>query len=247
MDISIAIIALITGYLLGSISFARLIIRIVAPQADITRVVEPVPNTNEVFVFRSVSATSVRYYAGNKMGCLTSVLDMLKAFLPTLLFRLLFPEMPYFLIAASAVILGHNFPIFHGFKGGRGESPILGSLLAVDPIGLFILNVVGMLTGALVGNLMVMHWTGYILMIPWLWLRTGDPWHLGYILLANGLYWFALVPELKQYIRLIRTNQAPSQEETARFLGMGKRLGRFLDRYSLPALYLRWRKQKKGE
>lgn len=234
-------LAALIGYLLGSISFARLVIRRVAPNADLTQIQEPVPNTDEVFVFRSVSATSVRYYAGNRYGCLVSILDMVKAFVPALALRLLYPQQPYFLVAAAAVIIGHNFPIFHGFKGGRGESPILGGLLAIDPLGVLVVNLVGMFTGALLGNLMLMHWTGYILMLPWLWLRTGDPWHVGYIVLANLLYFSTLIPELGQYIRLMRTNQMPSQEDIGRFLGMGKSLGRFLDTYSLPALYKRWR------
>ena len=241
MDTQIAFLAALVGYLIGSVSFSRIIIRLVAPEADLTNIEEPVPNTDEVFTFRSISATSVRYYAGNRYGCLVSLLDMLKAFTPVLIIRLSYPNQPYFLIAAAAVIIGHNFPVFHAFKGGRGESPILGGLLAIDPLGVLLLNLIGLLTGALVGNLMVMHWTGYLLMIPWLWLRTANPWYLGYILLANILYWSSLVPELGQYIRLIRTHQMPSQEDIGRFLGMGERLGRFLDTYSLRALYKRWR------
>ena len=241
MELKIFILAAVIGYLIGSISFARIIIRLVAPHADLAKVEEPVPNTDEVFVFRSISATSVRHYVGNRYGCLVSILDMAKAFFPVLIFRLIYPQQLYFLVVATAVIVGHNFPIFHAFKGGRGESPIIGSLLAIDPFGVVILNVIGILTGALLGNLMLMHWTGYLLMIPWLWWRTSDPWYVVFILLANLFYWSTLLPELGQYIHLIRTNQMPSQEAIGGFLGMGRGLGRFLDNYSIPALYKSWR------
>jgi hypothetical protein len=151
------------------------------------------------------------------------------------------PEQPYYLIAAAAGLLGHDFPLYYKFKGGRGESPIIGGLLAIDPFGLILTNIAGAILGLLIGHLLILRWGGLILLIPWLWFTTQDPWALGYILLANVIYWYSMTPELGQYARLLKTDLDPSQEEIARFMGMGLGLGRFMDRYSLTG----WLNRKK--
>ena len=120
------------GYLLGSISWARIIAGRVKPEADISRIEEPVPNSEAVFVTDSVSATAVRVHVGTRYGCLTAVLDMLKVALPTLLLRRWQPDKPYHLISALAGAIGHDWPLYYRFKGGRGESVIYGALLVIE-------------------------------------------------------------------------------------------------------------------
>jgi acyl phosphate:glycerol-3-phosphate acyltransferase len=231
-----ALLAVVAGYLLGSISFARIIAHLVAPTADISHVVEPVPRSSDVFQTDSVSATAVRIHVGTRYGCLTAILDMVKVALPTLVLRLWQPEQPYYLIVAAAGLVGHNWPIYHRFQGGRGESSIYGALLVIDPLGVVVTNAVGALLGVVLGQLLVLRWAGMVLMIPWLWLRIGEWAPVLYMVFANAVYWVAMSPELRQFFQLLGKGTDPSQEELAEFLGMGKRLGRFLDRYSAPAL-----------
>jgi hypothetical protein len=69
-------------------------------------------------------------------------------------------------------------------------------------------------------------------MIPWIWFRTHDPAQLAYVLIANALFWFAMLPELRQYFRLRREGKLPDEEEVAEFMGMGK-VYRVVKRYSL--------------
>ncbi len=241
MDWLTAVGAALIGYLAGSLSFARVITRLVKPQADISKVEELVPGTDVTFTTDSVSATAVRIHVGTRYGVLTALLDMAKVFVPVLVLRLWQPEQPYYLIAAAAGLLGHDFPLYYKFKGGRGESPIIGGLLAIDPFGLILTNIAGAILGLLIGHLLILRWGGLILLIPWLWFTTQDPWALGYILLANVIYWYSMTPELGQYARLLKTDLDPSQEEIARFMGMGLGLGRFMDRYSLTG----WLNRKK--
>jgi glycerol-3-phosphate acyltransferase PlsY len=234
--------AAVTGYLLGSISWSRIIARRVAPSKSIEKIEYPVPGTDEVFTSDSVSATAARVHLGTRFGCMTALLDMVKVFLPTLLFKLLFPEWPYYLMSAAAGLIGHDWPLFFRFKGGRGESPILGGLFVIDPIGLIINLAASSVFGIIVGHLLIFRWTWFLTMIPWLWISTHSIWHVGYMVFANIVYWWTISPELIQYAKM---EGSPTQEEIGEFYAMGKGLGRLMDRYSILGLISRLR-QKQG-
>jgi glycerol-3-phosphate acyltransferase PlsY len=234
----------VAGYLIGGISFARLIAVRVIPDRDISKVEEKVPGTEEVFVMDTVSATTMRVHAGTRFGCLTALLDMLKVALPTLVLRALRPEAPDHLFFAAAAVAGHNWPLYYRFKGGRGESPMIGGMLVIDWPGVIITNAIGSLGGFLLGSLLVMRWSWMFLMIGWLWWRTGDPWSTAYASVVVLLYFLALRGELEQYVRLKLGPNPPNQETIGDFLAMGKRMGRFMDRYSLFGLYHRYRSPK---
>ena len=239
MDIIIVLISAGVGYLFGSISSGRLIAKIVAPQADISRIRQDVPGSDEVFESDSISATSVRLNVGTKYGILTAICDMVKVAIPVLALMLLFPGQLYFLIAAATGHVGHNWPLYHRFHGGRGESPIYGALLVIDPLGAVIANVVGMALGMIIGNLLIFRWAGLVLMIPWFLWRTPGWYHVSYMAFVNAIYWISMMPELGQYFEYRKKGIDPSQEELAEFLGMGKGLGRIMDRFSLTALFSR--------
>ena len=238
-----AVLAALIGYLFGSISSARLVTGRVAPGTNITRVEEEIPNSDQKFVIKSVSATNVRVQLGTRYGCLTAILDMLKVALPTLVLRLLYPDQPYYLIAAAMGVLGHDYPVFYRFKGGRGESAIYGGLLVIDLVGVLVNNIGSVLLGWLTGQLLVFRWAALILFIPWMWFTTHDPWHLAYILFVNLIYFTSMIPELSQFFAYLKTGSDLSQEDIDTFLGMGGKLGRFMDRYSLPGLIGRLRKK----
>lgn len=240
MDGGMVLLAAVIGYLFGSLSFARIVTGLRAPGTDISIIREPVPNSSEIFESDSISATAVRIHVGTRYGCLTALLDMAKVALPALAFKIWQPEVPYYLVVAAMGVIGHDWPLYHRFKGGRGESPIVGGVLVIDLVGLVVTNGVGFLLGILVGNLLVLRWAGLVLLIPWMWWRFGDWAHPAYMIFVNVIYWYTMVPELSQYFKLEGV-ASPSQEELGRFLSMGKGLGRFMDRYSLPALWSRLR------
>jgi glycerol-3-phosphate acyltransferase PlsY len=240
MDILISLLAGLIGYLCGSLSSARLVARLFAPGSKLTLIRQPIPNTDIVFESDSVSASMVRMQVGTRYGCLTAILDILKVLLPTLVFRLWQPAAPYFLVAAAAGLVGHDWPLYHRFKGGRGESAIIGGMLVIDPLGLVATNLAGILVGWLAGDVLVLRWTFLILLIPWLWLRTGDPLHLIYAIVINLIYWGKMSPELIQFVKILKVGGLSTQEEVAGDMAMGVRLGRLLDRYGAPSLLRRW-------
>ena len=81
-----------------------------------------------------------------------------------------------------------------------------------------------------------MRWAGLLLMIPWIWFRNHDVAKLTYVLLANALFWFAMLPELRQYIRLRKEGELPDEQQVAEFMGMDS-VYRLVQRFSLVNLF----------
>jgi acyl phosphate:glycerol-3-phosphate acyltransferase len=115
------------GYLIGSIPFGYIIVKLVKG-VDIRTAGSG-----------NIGATNVARVAGLKWGMLCFLLDLDKGFLPTLAILLVHPT----LVGASninmtdglslglSIILGHLFPIYLRFKGGKGVATSLGVFLAL--------------------------------------------------------------------------------------------------------------------
>lgn len=84
---------------------------------------------------RNAGASNVTITLGLKYGVLVGVLDILKGFIPIILLRFIFPdnELLWFIGGLSAVI-GHVFPFYLNFKGGKGTSTFVGVLLGGAPL-----------------------------------------------------------------------------------------------------------------
>jgi glycerol-3-phosphate acyltransferase PlsY len=234
IDLQIALLAAVVGYLLGSISFARVIMGLVAPGETLTGM-EVDAGTGEKFEVETVGGTAVSLKLGAKFGMITALLDILKAAFPALVFKLLYPGMPYYLITATTAMIGHNWPIYYRFKGGRGLSPMYGGFLVADWIGTLITAVAGMLLGLVVfRDVVVSYLLGPLLMIPWLWFRTRDPWHLAFAVILNVIFLLAMIPEIKNYREYKRQgiDMAAAMEATPMGHGikkMANRLGLMRD------------------
>lgn len=230
----IAFATALGGYLIGSVSTARLIYLLSTGSRDYSPFAEPVPHSDEVFESDLISATWVTKKLGKKYGCITSILDMIKVGLPTLAVKLLITGQPWFLLTAICGIAGHNYPIYHGFKGGRGESPLLGSLLVIDWLGLIITNAAASILGWITGSILVLRWGAYVLLILWFWIWFKDLYYVGFMVLANFFYWFSMRNDLKRFNDLKKSQGLNfSEEDVSEFILMGKSMGRFLDKYGL--------------
>ncbi|MFN2227517.1 MAG: glycerol-3-phosphate acyltransferase [Anaerolineae bacterium] len=208
MNLPIALLAMVSGYLLGSISFARLVTRVFAPEQDISRIELEVPGSDARFESDAISATSVRLHLGARYGCLTSILDILKATVPALAFRLWQPEQPYYLLAAGLAAVGHIWPVYYRFRGGRGMSPIMGGMLVVDWPGVVVTNVLGLLSDLAIKSTLVSSGVWLVLMIPWLWIRGYDWPELIYATAMCVLFWTSMIPEWREILRLRHEGQA---------------------------------------
>ena len=109
------------GYLLGSIPFG-LIFTAMAGLGDIRSVGSG-----------NIGATNVLRTGRKDLAFFTTVCDIGKAMLAVVLARYMFNnevEMP--LLAGFCAVLGHNFPIWLWFKGGKGVASTLGMMIATD-------------------------------------------------------------------------------------------------------------------
>jgi acyl-phosphate glycerol 3-phosphate acyltransferase len=121
-------LAALASYLIGAIPFGYLVTYLVKG-IDIRTVGSG-----------NLGATNVGRTLGFRYFVLVFVLDMLKGFLPTLGFPRLvesltgsrLADLP--VLVALAAILGHTFPIYLKFRGGKGVATSVGAVLALDPI-----------------------------------------------------------------------------------------------------------------
>lgn len=233
MQIEWFLVAIGTGYLIGSISFPRIFTRLLSPGTDLTRVQMLDRGTGEYYHLSNVGATTASMALGPKIGGLIGVLDILKAFLPVLAFRLIFADHPYALFTGGAVVIGHIWPLYYRFKGGGGLSPVLGTYLAVDPLGALVTNLIGMILGFFIfREFLVVMMAGVWLMIPWLWLRTGSAGYGLFALLLNSMLVLAVLPDVMRYVRA-RKQGVVSMEAAMDDIPMGKMMNRMMARMGL--------------
>ena len=139
MDLSMTELGLIVAaYLIGSISSAIIVCRLMGL---------PDPRSEGS---NNPGATNVLRIGGKKAAAITLLGDMLKGVLPVAVGHLFDVSTLTFALAALAAFLGHLYPVFFGFKGGKGVATALGTQfglywgigLAVAGIWLFMAKVV---------------------------------------------------------------------------------------------------------
>lgn len=221
MDLETAILAAVIGYLSGSISYAILVTRLVAPGSQLDKIRISIPDSDIQIESASISATTVRAQLGPRYGCLVSILDIAKATVPALIFKLLYPDTSYYLIAAGMTVVGHNWPVFHRFHGGRGLSSILGGMIVVDWIGLLVTNLISSVFGVGLKNRFVMTRGGVLLMIPWLWFVRQDTAAVIYTIAVNAIFWIALIPDTKQMRALKKSGQLKQFQHATQYKAVG--------------------------
>ena len=119
---------ILVSYLFGSIPFGLLLTKIFLKK-DIREIGSG-----------NIGATNV-LRAGNKiLGYSTLVLDILKAVLPILYVKFFMND--YLYISALSIFIGHVFPIWLKFKGGKGVASYLGILCCLDIFTALIFGVV---------------------------------------------------------------------------------------------------------
>jgi len=86
----------------------------------------------------NIGATNVYRVAGKLPGILTLVGDIFKGFLPLLALKLwLHPTPGQLGLAGVLAIVGHCYPVYLRFKGGKGVATALGIFLVLDPVAVF--------------------------------------------------------------------------------------------------------------
>jgi glycerol-3-phosphate acyltransferase PlsY len=110
--------ALALGYLLGSIPFGLILTRL-AGKGDVRKIGSG-----------NIGATNVLRTGSRWLAVLTLVLDCLKATVAIVLAQLLF-GIETGIAAAAGALVGHLYPVWLGFRGGKGVATFLGILIAL--------------------------------------------------------------------------------------------------------------------
>ena len=133
------------------------------------------------------------------------------------------PEHPYFLITAVTGVIGHVWPPFYGFKGGRGISAIFGGVFVIDWLGVFATSLLGMGLGLLLArDMMVAYMAGVWLLIPWMWFRTPNVYYVLYAVAVNIVFLIAMIPEIKKWVRITREGKWSETANVMQLTGMGR-------------------------
>lgn len=115
---------LAAGYLLGSISFAVLLVR--------WRYRKDIRTEGS----GNAGATNVLRVHGRGLAAGVALLDVAKGTAAVLLARLVTADPRYAAAAGFAAILGHVFPLYYGFRGGKGVATAVGVFLALAPLAI---------------------------------------------------------------------------------------------------------------
>lgn len=118
-DIIYVAICLIFGYLFGSLNFAIVYSKLRGD--DIRK-----------YGSGNAGTTNVLRTYGKGPAALVLILDISKGVIAVLISRLIFDNGIYDCAAALGAVLGHNFPLYYGFKGGKGVATSLAVLIALD-------------------------------------------------------------------------------------------------------------------
>ena len=108
----------IASYLMGSIPFGLILTKIF-----LKKDIRDIGSGN-------IGATNVLRTGNKLIGYLTLVLDITKAIIPVIYVKINFPELIY--IASLSAFLGHVFPIWLKFKGGKGVATYVGILFSIN-------------------------------------------------------------------------------------------------------------------
>ena len=126
------ILTALVSYLFGSIPFGYLFTKILLKK-DIRNVGSG-----------NIGATNVLRTGNKSLGYLTLVLDIAKAVMPVIYIKLNYPDLIY--ISALCAFLGHLFPIWLKFKGGKGVATLVGILISINIYYALIFGTVWILT-----------------------------------------------------------------------------------------------------
>jgi len=119
------LLVIFAAYLLGSISSAIIVCRLL-------KLPDPRGQGSG-----NPGATNVMRIGGKKAAAITLVGDMLKGLIPVLVAKFLGASIAVQALVAVAAFLGHLYPVFFGFRGGKGVATALGVLLGLHwPVGL---------------------------------------------------------------------------------------------------------------
>ena len=158
----------------------------------------------------NIGATNVTRLLGKKLGVLTLLGDVLKAVVPMLAAHWFYVKSGAAVspkdmdmavsLCGGAAFLGHLFPIYLNFRGGKGVATALGVFIVLEPlavlISLFLFVAVVYFSGFVsVGSLLVSA-----LLTVWIWLLGGSPNHVFLAFFIGVLIWYKHADNIRRLL-----------------------------------------------
>ncbi|MGB3212737.1 MAG: glycerol-3-phosphate 1-O-acyltransferase PlsY [Desulforhopalus sp.] len=170
----------IFGYLVGAIPFGLVISKMVGVDVRTQG-------------SRNIGATNVNRVLGKKLGFVTLVCDCLKGLLPMYSAAIILPESgtKELVVALTGVmaVLGHMFPVYLKFRGGKGVATGMGVFLFLSPTAIVFSLAVFAITVALTGFVSAGSLLASGLIPLWLYLLGGSKMTIGASAVVAVLIW----------------------------------------------------------
>ncbi|MBI3779657.1 MAG: glycerol-3-phosphate 1-O-acyltransferase PlsY [candidate division NC10 bacterium] len=175
------------GYLVGSIPFGLLMAK-ASSGVDVRRVGSG-----------NIGATNVLRAAGKGAAAITLALDMLKGWAPVALSQALGTPGALVACVALATFLGHLYPVYLGFRGGKGVATFLGVMWALSAKVAFLIIAIWLFIAALFRYSSLAALVASAASPLLIWLVDGRPL---YVILTLILFAFILVRHRENLLRL---------------------------------------------
>ena len=152
---------------------------------------------------KNIGATNVNRLLGKKFGIATLLLDCLKGYLPMLIASgvLGSTSSPVVPACGIAAVVGHMFPVYLHFKGGKGVATGLGVFLYLSPVAILISLGVFVATVAISGFVSAGSLLASALMVLWLFLLDAPQGTLLTAALVAALIWLKHHENIGRLIR----------------------------------------------
>ena len=146
-------------------------------------------------------ASNTAILAGMKWGVIVGLCDILKACIPILVAKFFFSEYVYLqYVVATCVILGHIYPFYLKFKGGKGFATFFGSILGIHWLAFIVIGIIFLVVVFLSDKIVIGTFTTITLFPIYVWLVDKNIWFVAIILVATLVIYCKHIDNIKRLI-----------------------------------------------
>lgn len=140
----------------------------------------------------NIGGTNVTRAMGIRWGALVGFLDVLKGYLPVFAASHILSSPWQIAAIMAAPVLGHIFPVWLKFKGGKGIACLFGTLCPLVPSYFVLLILIGWIVALKLVKIMSLVNIVYVLLLPvMLWLLFRQPAFVVYAVCIDAVIWYA--------------------------------------------------------
>lgn len=158
----------------------------------------------------NIGATNVARLLGKKMGLITLLFDIAKGFIPIFCTALVVQADPnrtlILALSGAATVLGHMFPVYLRFHGGKGVATALGLFLYLAPWAVALVLLVFLATVRFTGYVSAGSLVGAASMPLWLLVLGGKPWEIALAVFVVLMIW---IKHKDNISRLLKGTEKP--------------------------------------